>query len=60
MRDRAAELRERARSEDVEFSGVNGLLTAPVRQAFQTGREVEMTDHFFWWGSGGLGQDTSV
>jgi putative transposase len=41
----AAELVERARSEGVELTGDNGLLTALVRQVLQTGLEVEMTDH---------------
>jgi len=45
MRDWAAELVERARSEGVELTGHNGLLTALVRQVLQTGLEVEMTDH---------------
>jgi putative transposase len=45
MRDWATELVERARSEGVELTGDNGLLTALVRQVLQTGLEVEMTDH---------------
>ncbi|MGH8916169.1 MAG: IS256 family transposase [Acidimicrobiia bacterium] len=45
LRDWAAELVERARSEGVELTGDNGLLTALVRQVLQTGLEVEMTDH---------------
>jgi Transposase, Mutator family len=45
MRDWAAELVERARSEGVELTGDNGLLTTLVRQVLQTGLEVEMTDH---------------
>src|SRR5829696_8519758 len=45
MRDWAAELVEGARSEGVELTGDNGLLTALVRQVLQTGLEVEMTDH---------------
>jgi transposase-like protein len=45
MRDWAAELVERARSEGVELTGDNGLLTALVRHVLQTGLEVEMTDH---------------
>jgi putative transposase len=45
MRDWAAELVERARSEGVELTGDSGLLTALVRQVLQTGLEVEMTDH---------------
>jgi hypothetical protein len=43
MRDWAAELVERARSQGVELTGDNGLLTALVRQVLQTGLEVEMT-----------------
>jgi putative transposase len=45
MRDWAAELVERARSEGVELTGEGGLLTALVRQVLQAGLEVEMTDH---------------
>jgi hypothetical protein len=45
MRDWAAELVERARSQGVKLTGDNGLLTALVRQVLQTGLEVEMTDH---------------
>ena len=45
LRDWAAELVERARSEGVELTGDNGLLTALVRQVLQTGLEVEMADH---------------
>ena len=45
MRDWAAELVDRARSEGVELTGDGGLLTALVRQVLQTGLEVEMTDH---------------
>ena len=45
MRDWAAELVARARSEGVELTGDDGLLTALVRQVLQTGLEVEMTDH---------------
>jgi putative transposase len=45
MRDWAAELVERARSQGVELTGDDGLLTALVRQVLQTGLEVEMTDH---------------
>src|SRR5215207_7446168 len=44
MRDWAAELVARARSEGVELTGDDGLLTALVRQVLQTGLEVEMTD----------------
>jgi putative transposase len=45
LRDWATELVERARSEGVELTGDDGLLTALVRQVLQTGLEVEMTDH---------------
>jgi putative transposase len=45
MRDWAAELVERARSEGVELTGDDGLLTVLVRQVLQKGLEVEMTDH---------------
>jgi putative transposase len=45
MRDWAAELVERARSEGVVLTGDDGLLTALVGQVLQTGLEVEMTDH---------------
>jgi len=45
MRDWAAELVTRARSEGVELTGDDGLLTALVRQVLQTGLEVEMSDH---------------
>ena len=45
MRDWAAELVARARTEGVELTGDDGLLTALVRQVLQTGLEVEMTDH---------------
>lgn len=45
MRDWAAVLVERARSEGVELTGDNGLFTALVRQVLQTGLEVEMTEH---------------
>ena len=41
MRDWAAELVERARSEGVELTGDDGLLTALVRQVLQTGLEVD-------------------
>jgi transposase-like protein len=44
MRD-AAELVERARSEGVELTGEDGLLTALVRQVLQKGLDFEMTDH---------------
>ena len=42
MREWAAELVDRARTEGVELTGDNGLLTALVRQVLQTGLEVEM------------------
>jgi hypothetical protein len=45
MRELAAELVDRARSEGVELTGESGRLTALVRQVLQTGLEVEMTDH---------------
>lgn len=45
MRAWAEELVARARSEGVELTGDNGLLTALVRRVLQTGLEVEMTDH---------------
>jgi transposase-like protein len=45
MRDWAAELVERARSEGVDPTSEDGPLTALVRQVLQTGLEVEMTDH---------------
>jgi transposase-like protein len=45
MRDWAAELVERARTEGVDLTGEQGLLTALVRQVLQTGFEVELTDH---------------
>jgi putative transposase len=45
MRGWAAELVERARTDGVELTGENGLLTALVRQVLQTGLEVELTDH---------------
>jgi hypothetical protein len=45
MRDWAAELVEWARTDGVELTGENGLLTALVRQVLQTGLEVELTDH---------------
>jgi transposase-like protein len=45
MRDWAAELVERARTDGVELTGENGLLTALVRQVLQTGLEVELADH---------------
>jgi len=45
MRAWAEELVARARTEGVELTGDNGLLTALVRRVLQTGLEVEMTDH---------------
>ncbi len=45
MREWADELVQRARSEGVELTGDNGLLTALVRQVLQTGLEVELSDH---------------
>jgi len=42
MRDWAAELVDRARTEGVELTGDYGLLTALARQALQTGLELEM------------------
>jgi Transposase, Mutator family len=45
MREWAAELVERARTDGVELTGESGLLKALVRQVLQTGLEVEMTDH---------------
>ena len=45
MRDWAEELVARARSEGVDLTGENGLLTSMVRQVLQTGLEVELADH---------------
>jgi putative transposase len=45
MRDWAEQLVARARSEGVELTGDDGLLTAMVRQVLQTGLEVELADH---------------
>ncbi len=45
MRDLAAELVGRARTDGVELTGDNGLLTALVRQVLQASLDVEMTDH---------------
>jgi transposase-like protein len=45
MREWADQLVARARSEGVELTGENGLLTAMVRQVLQTGLEVELADH---------------
>ena len=46
IRDWAEFLVERARAEGVELTGDGGLLTGLVRQALQTGLEVEMAEHF--------------
>jgi putative transposase len=61
MRDWAAELVERARSEGVELTGDDGVLTALVRQVLQTGLEVEMTDHlgYEWHDPAGRGSGNS-
>jgi hypothetical protein len=45
MREWAEQLVARARSEGVELTGDDGLLTAMVRQVLQTGLEVELADH---------------
>jgi len=45
MREWAEQLVARARSEGVELTGDDGLLTAMVRQVLQTGLEVELTEH---------------
>ncbi len=45
MREWAEELVARARDEGVELTGDDGLLTGLVRQALQTGLEVELADH---------------
>lgn len=45
MRDWAEQLVARARSEGVELTGDNGLLTAMVRQVLQTGLNVELAEH---------------
>jgi putative transposase len=45
MRDWAEQLVDRARSEGLELTGDDGLLTAMVRQVLQTGLEVELADH---------------
>lgn len=45
MRAWAEELVARARSQGVELTGDNGLLTALVHRVLQTGLEVEITDH---------------
>jgi hypothetical protein len=45
MREWADALVAQARSEGVELTGENGLLTALVRRVLQTGLQVELTDH---------------
>jgi len=45
MREWADALVAQARSEGVDLTGENGLLTALVRQVLQTGLQVELTDH---------------
>jgi putative transposase len=45
MRDWAEQLVARARSEGVELTGDDGLLTAMVGQVLQTGLGVELADH---------------
>lgn len=45
MRDWAEQLVARARSERIELTGDNGLLTAMVRQVLQTGLNVELAEH---------------
>ncbi|HQZ37383.1 MAG TPA: IS256 family transposase [Ilumatobacteraceae bacterium] len=45
MRDWAEQLVARARSEGIELTGDNGLLTAMVRQVLQTGLNVELAEH---------------
>jgi putative transposase len=45
MREWAEQLVAQARSEGVELTGDNGLLTALVRRVLQTGLNVELTDH---------------
>ena len=45
MKDWAELLVARARSEGVELTGGDGLLTGLVRQVLQTGLEVEMVEH---------------
>jgi putative transposase len=41
----AEQLVARARAEGVELTGDDGLLTAMIRQALQTGLKVELADH---------------
>jgi transposase-like protein len=45
IRDWAEQLVARARSEGIELTGDNGLLTAMVRQVLQTGLNVELAEH---------------
>ena len=45
MRDWAELLVARARTEGVELTGEDGLLTGLVRQVLRTGLEVEMAEH---------------
>ena len=45
MRDWADQLVARARSEGIELTGDNGLLTAMVRRVLQTGLNVELAEH---------------
>jgi transposase-like protein len=45
MRDWALELVSRARSEGVDLTGDQGLLTSMVREVLQAGLDVEMTEH---------------
>lgn len=45
IRDWAEQLVARARSEGVELTRGNGLLTAMVRQVLQTGLNVELAEH---------------
>ena len=45
MREWTEQLVARARSEGIELTGDNGLLTAMVRQVLQTGLNVELAEH---------------
>lgn len=45
MREWAEQLVARARTEGIELTGDNGLLTAMVRQVLQTGLNVELAEH---------------
>jgi len=45
LRSWAEELVARARSEGVDLTGENGLLTAMVRQVLQTGLDIEFGEH---------------